>query len=234
MDDTIQLMLKGKIDEAIAIYSRRIEKNLSSSNLDARGFAYLYQNQLDKALADFEMAEKVSKQVNLGPTDGYLQDVGIALWLKGKEQEAADVWHGLVQDHLAGKIEYSDRAGGVESGNLLWFAACFEKFRHYQKPAEKLLKKKCKLKRIKYWPGPVAQYLLGNISEENLKVAARESGSRAERHLCQASFYIGAKALLNGDKRRFREAMAEVTSGELSFIEKEYYLARHELSRNSE
>lgn len=156
--------------------------------------------------------------------------IGVALWLQGKEQEAADVWQGLVQDHLAGKIAYSDMAGGVESGALLWFAACFEKFRHYLKPAEKLLKKKCKLKRNKYWPGPVAQYLLGNISEEDLKFAACEVDELRERQLCQAYFYIGAKALFNGDEEGFRKAMKDAVAID-NYVENEYYLARCELTR---
>lgn len=227
-----RLILDGKNDEALALYSKDIKNDFSSVTLTGRGLAYLYLNEPDKALADFEMAAKVREQVKLGPTDGHLQLIGVALWLKGSEQEATEIWHDLVQNHLAGKIVYSDMAGGIESGALLWFAACFEKFRQYQKTAEKLLKKKVKLKRNKYWPGPVVQYLLGNISEEDFKLTACKSSNLKERHLCQAYFYIGAKALLNGDNNRYWEAMADsVATGPPNYVENEYYLARHELKK---
>ncbi|MHB1044152.1 MAG: hypothetical protein ACYC0Q_15125 [Eubacteriales bacterium] len=234
MMNKFQLILDGKIDEALALYTRDIENDFSSVTLIGRGRAYLYLNELDKALADFEMAAKIREQVNLGPTDGHLQMIGVTLWLKGKEQEAADVWNRLVQDHLADKIEYSDRAGGVESGNLLWYAASFEKFRNYRKQAEKLLKKKSKHERIKYWPGPVAQYLLGNMSEDDLILTARKS-NREKRYLCEAYFYIGARALSKGDKKHFRKAMADsVATGPPNYVENEFYLARYELARTSE
>lgn len=230
-----QLMLDGKIEEALVLYSKDIEKDFSSVTFTGRGHAYLHLNELDKALADFKMAAKLREKINLGPNDGHLKMIGVALWLQGNEEEAVDMWHKLVQDHLAGKIVYSDMAGGVESGALLWFAACFEQFRHYQKVAERLLKKKNKLKRNKYWPGPVAQYLLGNISEEDLKLAANKSNNLKERQLCQAYFYIGAKALLNGDKKSLLKAMADsVATGSPNYMENEYYLARYELSRYSE
>lgn len=227
-----ELMLDGKIEEALALYTKDIENNTSSVAFTSRGHAYLHLNELDKALADFIMAVKLREQVKISPTDGHLQKIGVVLWLKGNELEATEVWHCLVQDHLAGKIVYTDMAGGVGSGALLWFAACFEQFRYYQKEAEELLKKKSKLKRNKHWPGPVAQYLLGNISEEDLKLTACESNNLKERRLCQAYFYIGAKALLNGDKKSFLKAMADsVAIGPPNYIENEYYLARYESAR---
>lgn len=171
-------------------------------------------------MADFEMAEKVNNQESRIRSAGYLQMVGVTLWLKGGEQEAADLWYSVMQDIDARKIAYTDAAGGVTSGALLWYASCFEGLGHYRKPAEKFLKKKANLKRNRIWPGPIAQYLLGNLPEEDLILLARES----KKQICQAYFYVGAKALQSGDKKWFREAMASTVNSEC-LIKNEYYLA---------
>ena len=52
-----QLILNGKIDEALELYNRDIKNNFSSVTLTGRGRAYLYLNELDMALADLKMVQ---------------------------------------------------------------------------------------------------------------------------------------------------------------------------------
>lgn len=234
--DPFYLIHQGKFNEAIRLYTEELEKELSSPTLANRGLAYLNTGDFDKALIDFKKADEIDRIEIIDRTDGYLQLIGMTLWLKGQEKEAAEQWYNLVQEIDAGKIVFSDMAGGVINGTLLWFAACFnDELSEYKEKAEKYLKKKAKLSRAKYWPGPIGPYLLGNLSEEDLKLAAHHDNEILKnRHLCQAYFYIGVKAFSNGDMESFRKAMAEsIERGRHNLIEKEYYLAKHELSRRA-
>ena len=232
--DPFELLLQGRFDEAEKIYTNMIKSNPTSQLFAGRALVYLNMEEFDKALADTMAAEEFSRREMPDRGDCHLQYVGLILWLKGQEKEAAEQWFSLVREMDAGKIAFSDMAGGVINGTLLWFAACFNhELSEYKEKAEKYLKKKIKLSRAKYWPGPIAQYLLGNLSDTELRNAACEAtGLLQKRHLCQAYFYIGVKAFHNGDIENCRKLMEEsVKAGKLSLIEKEYYLAKHELAR---
>lgn len=235
--DPFELIIEGKFKEAVEQCSTELETELSSPTINTRGFAYLNLGDLDKALADFQKAEEVRYRVLPDQTDSYQKEIGMVLWLKGQEQEAANIWYNLVQALTKGKIVFSDLAGGVQSGTLLWFASCYEGLRNYYEPAKKFLEKKAKSSKIRDWPGPIAQYLLGISPEEeliHLATSSTKSEILGDRRLCQAYFYIGAKALANGDKKRFKESMLEsVRTGKRSRIELEYYLAKYELERAS-
>lgn len=179
----------------------------------------------------------------MGRHDGYLQAIGIALWLMKKDRQAADVWLSLVQDFDAGKIDYSDGAGGVENGHLLWFASCHPVANEHRATALRYLRKRCKSRIVTNWPGPIAKYLVGSISEKALLTAAeadRDDPSIPEenyrsiesRQLCQAYFYIGVRAFETGDMRRFKECMRKsVSLGSETLIENEFYLAQREQRR---
>lgn len=56
------------------------------------------------------------------------------------------------------------------------------------------------------WPGPIAKFLLGQISAGELEVAS-ESDENAKKvnGKCAASFYVGMDAVRRGDKQRARE-----------------------------
>ena len=76
-----------------------------------------------------------------------------------------------------------------------------------------------------YWPGPVASLFLGQINTQETLEAAKDPFLDAEsqnEQACEAYFYAGQYALLNGDKsaaiRLFRAA---VDTGVTSFIEYE-------------
>lgn len=201
LEDPFSYMQKGKIDKAIKLFTKAIENKPSSIPYAGRAGAYLIIGKLDESLADLKKAEEFRNREIPDRVDAYLQQIGMILWLKGQEKEAAEHWFNLVKEMDAGKIVFSDMAGGVINGALLWFASCFnEELKEYKEKAEKYLKKKAKTSRVKYWPGPIAQYLLGYLSEKDLKGAACEStGLLQKRYLCQAHFYTGVKAYYDGD-----------------------------------
>ncbi|MGH7185550.1 MAG: hypothetical protein ACREIB_04635 [Pseudomonadota bacterium] len=84
-----------------------------------------------------------------------------------------------------------------------------------------------------YWPGPVASLYLGQMGIEDVLLAAKDPFLDEKTQLeqsCEAYFYAGQYALLNGDKagaiRLFRAAVA---TGVTTFIE--YDGARTALER---
>jgi lipoprotein NlpI len=84
-----------------------------------------------------------------------------------------------------------------------------------------------------YWPGPVANLYLGQASTDEILEAAKDpflDGTGQKEQSCEAYFYAGQFALLNGDKASaihlFRSAVA---TGVTTFIE--YDAARLSLER---
>jgi tetratricopeptide (TPR) repeat protein len=227
------LVIEGKYDEAIAVYTNLI--NTDKSNYFSRAIVYLQKGEYDKALEDIKLAEEDRNSQNPDRTDIYLKTYGIVLWINKQEKEAAEIWYQLIKDVQAGKIKYStDLTGGLVNGYLLWFAGCRnESLAEYIEKTKSFLFKKSKKRSIEYWSGPIAQYILGNISESDLLDAAEtESDILTSRQLCQAHFYIAINYYLNGDKENYvRELQACVENGKKTMLEYEIYLAQYELAR---
>jgi lipoprotein NlpI len=141
------------------------------------------------------------------------------------------VWAAGTKAMLAGRIKYTDNAGGVGIGCLLWFASIRLNRSDMRELAEKLLVKKIKARRSEFWPGPLGRYILGQIAEDELRAKMTEAPILRDREACEAEFYIGTTALAAGDKARyFREMNLAVEFGKGTMIDAEYYLARHECS----
>jgi hypothetical protein len=220
----------GQYQQAVRSFTYCLRRHKSGPNYANRGIAYLNLGQYDKALADFRTAD----EVHPSRTDGYLQTMGIAQWLAGRESEATTTWHALVIAHERGKIQYSDGAGGVESPSLLWFAAVRLGRSELLKAARHLLKAKASSKnwRCQSWPAPIAKFLLGRIKEDRLRsqVADVPPLLRA-RQLCQAEFYIGVRRLQQGDYAGARKAFRTAAKLTEATLADEYYLALHESKR---
>lgn len=233
-----------KFRQAIRAFTAEFKAERWAATLCNRALAHLNLGNLNAALKDLQQAEALPTP--FGRSDGYLQMIGMVLWLMKKESEAADVWLQLVKDFNAGKISYSDAAGGVETGHLLWFASCHPGLEELRVPANQFLTKRCRSKRASSWPGPIAKFLLGNLSQKALLTAARversddsipEENCRIleSRQFCQVYFYLGARAIGTNNQRMIRKNMQKaVQHGSKSLIENEYYLAKRELERSGD
>jgi|GEM_PF-1207732 len=231
-NDPWNLIESGQYEQAVRAYTSRLRRDKSGPNYCNRALAYLNLGEYDKALADFRAADAMEITTH----DDYLQSIGVAQWLAGRESEAASTWRDLVHGHERGKVQYTDAAGGVESPCLLWFAAVRLGQDELLKPARRLLKEKVRSKNgwIENWPGPIAKFLLGQITEAELRSEVEpQIPVLHERELCQAEFCIGVRRLQLGDhagaKRAFRAA-ARLTAAK---IENEFYLALRESKRRS-
>ena len=120
--DPWQLLKDNRYVEAIEAYTDSLRERESSPNYCNRAIAQLSIGFLDRALLDFEAAERC-RPPKLARGDAYQQWIGTVHWIAGAELKAAETWSQLVEALEAGDIGYTDAAGGVGSGALLWFAA---------------------------------------------------------------------------------------------------------------
>jgi tetratricopeptide (TPR) repeat protein len=81
------------------------------------------------------------------------------------------------------------------------------------------------------WPGPVAKFLLGQITAGELEVAA-ESDENAKRAngKCLASFFVGMDAVRRGDKQRAKEQF-QLAQARCSTVNNINWAASSELKR---
>jgi tetratricopeptide (TPR) repeat protein len=81
------------------------------------------------------------------------------------------------------------------------------------------------------WPGPIARFLLGQISAGELAVVA-ESDAAAKRAngKCPAAFFVGIDALRRGDKQRAREQF-QLAQARCSTVVNVNWAAASELKR---
>lgn len=60
------------------------------------------------------------------------------------------------------------------------------------------------------WPLPIMAYLTGRISDQALLAKARAADEKTTKdQLCEASFYIGSRRLIEGDQKRAQQALEQ-------------------------
>jgi hypothetical protein len=146
-------------------------------------------------------------------------------------------------------------AGGVGSPLLLWVASVLRSNDILRKEAVKILNKKVKDNKVRHWPGPMAQFVLEQIDERTLyersaigqSANMRLRGKTPARTKWQIAFYRDVLALergglsLNDFQKEMRD-LVDISTSEWSeegdFLDlirnPEFYIARHEVSRNRE
>lgn len=230
-NDPFHLILDGRYAEAVEAFSK-----LGKSDriyLVNRGLAYLNLANFAAALSDFEAADRMFGEAGRAGDD-CRERIGVVQWVSGERERAVRTWGETIDAHGRHEIKFSDPAGGVGVGALLWFGASVLRDEERFKEAERFLKKKAKEARSKMWPGPIGKYLLGLITEDDLlALADRVSGVFAERCRCRAFFYMGAKALRGGLGDEARVSMVKaLDQGPVIVIENEYYLAKATLAED--
>jgi hypothetical protein len=144
--------------------------------------------------------------------------IGVGFWLEGRRAEAVSAWEG------ATSAKYTDLAGGVGEHLLTYYAAVRMGEEPLRKKTERRLK--AKTKRPSAWPGPLAEFIVGKLTEQELLSRMSTSPILRIRHICQAEFYIGVMHLAGGDENGFLESMRQSCSqGPVSLVELEHYVA---------
>jgi hypothetical protein len=231
------LLRSGKAEQerGLELCREAYAKNPSPSHIMQLGIAYLWLKQYAQAWEHFST---IIKQKTPGGTsnksDSFYGMGGVAKWCLGGRREAIAEWVlGLKAERV--------RTSGAHIPLLLYFASVICPELYDNAVARQLMLEKTKDVLIQYWPGPIAQWILGQVNDEGF---LRHCQGRHERNnLWQAEFY---QSLVGFEQRKisdFRESMHKLTNIQqpewqdedvfLSRIWKEeYFLARFEATKD--
>ena len=128
----------------------------------------------------------------------FYEMAGVAKWCLNAKEEAVAHWQAGL------KCAYADAAGGVRLPLLLYVASVLSPELFPRAGAEELLTVKTHGGRTTLWPGPLGNYLLGQIDDAGLiSRCVNRDGSEYFLGRWQADFYFGIRAYDRGDEARF-------------------------------
>lgn len=215
------LLIGGEYVAAAEAYSSGVDEG-DFGSLHNRGTAYLAAGEARQAVADFE------RLINSRPSDhrndGDYLKLGAALWHLGEVRKAVHTWQAGVD------APYTDAAGGVESPGVLLYAG--ERLGDDSLRAESVrLLRRVARRKPRGWPGPVAEFLLGEMSPNVLDHHARNDNPEplALRQQAQADFYVAVRALRTNDWPTFEMRLRRCASNSRAVIEPEHHLAKWEV-----
>ena len=207
-------LVKGDNDKAIADYDEAIR--LDPKNAPAfvdRSIAWLGKGDNDRAIADSVEAMRINPNDAYafaahgnvsnarGDSDGAIADYNEAIRL-GPKNAGAYLGRGVVffaKGSLADAQADFAQANAVDpkhAFSVLWLDITERRNRL----SSRLADLRTKLD-VSAWPAPVVRYLLGEIDLAALLAAAADPDpGKARGQLCEARFFAGELALINGDK----------------------------------
>lgn len=236
----IEELRKGRLKKALD-HLRQEPPN--PSNFYSLGAAYMWARQYQLALAHFQDQIQAALFSN-PPGDLSFGMAGAAAWCLGDSKLAIKQWQ------KGAKSGYAVGGANTRTSLLLYVAAVLNPEAFSIRAAEELLAEKASHWRVKYWPGPVAEFILGTASEEAVREKAVFEGTNMRSHKnknpksWQLDFYKLLKTVA------CRNTESRVPDGELEALQnvggteyldgsnffyflrmEEFYLARHWSSR---
>jgi len=214
------LVESGRYTEAIKKLQEEFKQDKETATATSLGLAYLLAGNPSAALTVFD-----GTLSDRWVSTGHYAFAGIARWLLGRKKEAATVWKKGIG------CQYADAAGGMELPLLLYFAAVREPSSFALSKAKDMIRTATKHRWAKSWPGPLGGFVLGQMSEAEIRDAAVFSNEDITRcQTAQVEFYVGIKALEARDSRPFKRQMKVCVKIPNWYLENEYHLARGEVS----
>jgi hypothetical protein len=165
-DAWIDDVRSGRAKEAIDYLREELRTaRMYPSNFYSLGAVYMWSGDYQSALAHFDEQIRAALPRN-APADSTFGMAGAAAWCLGDEKLAIKYWrNGTTAGYAV--------AGANTRTELLLFAASVLKPDSFSaESAEELLLKKASHLRVKNWPGPIAQYILGTVSDEEVQQEA--------------------------------------------------------------
>jgi hypothetical protein len=169
--------------------------------------------------------------------------IGVVLWLLDRRDEAITTFRRSMNGVLDGTIKYTDLAGGASQGLFLWYAGVATRDPVIASEATAYLAKVFQRGFFSAWPGPVAVYILGNATEEEILEKATgfpslerslekaDSDTLANRQVVQALFYMSLKHREDGDEAEANRLMGLCADRPNPHLEMEWFLAQAEVGR---
>ncbi len=213
------LGVRGRTEEAIAGFDAVIAQDPQNpAPYVGRGMVHLQRGEAELAIADDDAA------IRIAPQDSFARaNRAMAAFYLGKFAEAAEDY-AIVQAGDPG-----------DAGFLLWLhlaraRAGLEDDAAFQRAAAAI--------DVNSWPGPAVAYFRGRATAAQVEAAAA-IGSKAEQlqQGCDAGFYLGEDALIQGRKdeakQRFTKVLADCDLYRSNFIyfSRSYGAAAAELKR---
>lgn len=174
-------------------------------------------------LRDYLKAEEIEGKLSASLSASHATDFviyGCTLWLRELYDQALAKWEEGVN------CDYADSAN-VQIPLLIWFGNSW--LRRDTSEIVGLLRRRVGERRTGIgWPLPIAQYLLGRKSIEQLTAEA-EMSAHAHiqiRHRRQAEFYVAVQTHLQGETKLFAATMSKIAATKEMLSECERYLAQ--------
>ena len=241
--DAYELLMSQRYAEAIREYRKLLERNpVDWAPVDGLSTCLMAIGAYAEALPLLNRLDE-HERASLPGHPGSKRSIACSYWCLDQWPTAMKLMRGLVEGILDRSIEFGDLAGGVQQGLLLHYMGVTAKDREAVAFSIAYLRKLSKKSSIDYWPGPLARYVLGEISfEEVLAALAKQSDVGnpfeaaltdilARRWLCVALFHDGLRHRVAGQEELCMGRMQECFGLENPFIEPEWYLARYEVER---
>ncbi|HEX4157605.1 MAG TPA: tetratricopeptide repeat protein [Rhizomicrobium sp.] len=236
-----QLVKSYRFREAVEAYERQLRESPDDwGNVGGLGHALMAVGEFAAAIPYLEKIDKYYRESPGRP--GCQIELSICDWMIGNRETALSIIKRLVIAVRDGKVSYTDIAGGVEQGLILCYMAITLQSRPDLDLAMKYLKKLATRRRIQYWPGPAALFLLGSLTFGEAVKSATGSADLAQakeiaehdlmkrRHLVNILFAAGTERRMAGDEAGCRMLMSECAGLTHPQVEYIWYLANGEVS----
>lgn len=202
--------LLGKKDDALADVNRAIEISPDDASHVLKAEILLYMGRYQEAL---QALEHVTHEKNSTNT---LIAAGMANFYLGKYADASQALTKATEVAGADDLPYS----------LIWLGLALKKA---GRPADELIARHAG-RLATGWPADAVSFMQGKTREENLINAAKQDEKESRLRLCEAYFYLGQKALLDGntgDAKRWFAKSVETKA----FMYREHIFSQQELKR---
>jgi lipoprotein NlpI len=227
MENVWKLIESDRFDEAIAHVDIEFQQRGDFTNFGNKIIALLLIRNYDDVIKVASMTIYLKQQSNPlidVSSDKYLIYCSIALWFLDKKEDAIE------QLLLAEKCRYTDAGGGIELYIIEYFVATKTPDLVFRKHALKNLKRKLKNRQSLNWPGPLGNYLIGEIDEEEAFQQISKTPGLRERHLSQLNFVSAIKCFERGEIADYERKLKDtVKYGPMTYVECVYHIAIGEL-----
>jgi tetratricopeptide (TPR) repeat protein len=170
-DSWIDELRADRIAEVVDYLRKELQTpHLHPSNYYSLGAVYMWSGDYRSALAHFDEQIRAALPRN-APGDSTFGMAGSAAWCLGDEKLAIKYWR------KGTTTQYAVGGANTRTELLLYAASLLNPATFPVESTEQLLIKKASHQRMKNWPGPIAQYILGIASEQEVRQKAvdRES-----------------------------------------------------------